>query len=123
MRKWSRNRQILTGVAVIVALLALYAVYVSRTTPPEPQTVAITEILNWAEKQQITEARVAGDVVTVTTANGEQYRALKENNQPVSEALRLDGVKVTVSGPDQTGVPSALVALVPFLFLMGLLWF
>ena len=123
MRKWFRSKKVLAGVGVLVLLLALLAAYVNRATPVEPQTVPISDVLNWAEKGELTEARVAGDVVIATNSQGEQYRALKEPDQPVSEILRTNGVRVSVAGPEQAAWPAPLLALLPFVLLLGIVWF
>ena len=112
-------------VAALLAVLSLIgALVLTRPQTTEPQLVSISEVLNRAEQHQIRDARISGDLVIVTDENGGRYMALKEPAQPVSEVLRRSGVNVTVAGPDQ-GVNwiGALFAAVPFLVIVGLVFF
>ncbi|MHB1130934.1 MAG: ATP-dependent zinc metalloprotease FtsH [Chloroflexota bacterium] len=94
----------------------------NRSQPVEPPLVSISEVLNQAERGQLREARVSGDQVLVTNLDGARSRAVKEPYQPVTEVLRRNGVNVTVVGPDQFNWMGALMAAVPFLFVVGLIF-
>ena len=124
MRKWLRGKKIYVAVAALVVLLAFLGFYLNRgTASPQPQTVGIGEVLNRAEKHELTDARISGDLVTVTDKDGKTYQAIKEPEQPVSEIFRRDGVQVTVLPAEQATWSGPLLGMLSVMFLLGLLWF
>ncbi len=87
------------------------------------QTQPISTVLNMADHHQLKSAVLDGDTVTVTARNGQQYQALREDGDALTNTLRQDGVVVTVSDDqgiqwEQGGLDLLLVLLVVGLMYM-----
>ena len=61
------------------------------------QETAISSVLNMADRHQIQSVTVSGTDIYATAKNGQQYHAVKEDGQTVTDELRHDGVAVTVN--------------------------
>jgi cell division protease FtsH len=117
-RKW-----IAIGIASFVLLAILSIVgYSLVPRPVAPASVAISEVLNRADKGEITKATITGDSVLVTDKYGHQFAAIKESSAPLSEELRNDGVEVTVTNPGADSSMLPLFIIGP-IFAVGLIFF
>ena len=61
------------------------------------QETAISSVLNMADRHQIQSVTVSGTDIYATGKNGQQYHAVKEDGQTVTDELRHDGVAVTIN--------------------------
>src|SRR5215218_5264666 len=78
MRRIGLSRRAIYTLVVVAGLLVLtasYAWYRSRTAP-EVYTVAISDLVNRAEKGEIQRAIISGPVVTAIDRSGTRLRAL-----------------------------------------------
>jgi cell division protease FtsH len=123
MTNWLKNRKFVVAAAlvVVIGLLGL-SIFMVRNTQVEVKTVPISEVINRADTQQIKEAVITGNVVTVTDVNGKKFEAVKEDTSTISEVLRKDGVEVTVdtAQPNLWAVP--IFSIVIFGVLGGVLF-
>ncbi len=100
------------------------AVLVSRDTPPAPATVPISQLLDMADHHQISKVVIVSNTLYATGTDGQQYQTTKEEQQTVTEQLRLDGVVVTVAdGAGRSVGLSSLAAFVPLMFILAVIWF
>lgn len=60
------------------------------------QDKPITDVLNMADAHQLKSVALNGNDVVATAKNGQQYHAVKEDGQAVSEIFRHDGVAVSI---------------------------
>ncbi|MGH2457567.1 MAG: ATP-dependent zinc metalloprotease FtsH [Chloroflexota bacterium] len=106
-----------------IACLGL-AVLVSRDAPPAPEAIPISQMMNLADQHQISQVLISSDTLYATGTNGQQYQATKEEQQTVTEHLRLDGVVVTVAdGSSRALSLGSLAAFLPLLFILAVIWF
>ncbi len=63
------------------------------------QQAPISQILNLADKHELTQATINGDQVQVSAKDGKKYEATKEDQQTITDRLTHDGVEVTVIPP------------------------
>ncbi|GHO95866.1 ATP-dependent zinc metalloprotease FtsH [Reticulibacter mediterranei] len=119
----------LVPVACIVLGIALLAfagwrfvnITVSSTTTIERP---ISDILNMADKGQIKSVTISGNDVTATNAKNQEYHAVKEDGQSVTEILRKDGVQVNIdSGQRGQWAQGVLDVLLIVLIVGGMYFF
>ncbi len=119
-----RRRQLvlrygLPAIAVLLLAVIVSAVVVSVSSGMKHVNVQekpISDILNLADQHQIKSVTINSDDVQAIGKNGQQYHALKEDGQSITEILRHDGVSVNVdTGQDNSWIP----VLVDVLFVGG----
>jgi cell division protease FtsH len=94
-----------------------------RDATPAPTLVPISDLLNLADQHQLDHVTIASNTLIATSKQGQQFRAIKEDQQTVTEQLRADDVAVSVVDATSQGFgPGALAALVPLLAILGLIW-
>ncbi len=114
----------LAAAFVFFVVCVSVAILFARDTSPQPTVVPISQLLNMADRHEIAKVTITSNTLYATSVNGQQYQAAKEEQQTVTEQLRHDGVTVVVV--DATSRPigaSSIAALLPLLFLSGLIWF
>ncbi len=116
-------------VACIVLGIALLAfagwrfvnITVSSTTTIERP---ISDILNMADKGQLKSVTISGNDVTATNAKNQEFHAVKEDGQSVTEILRKDGVQVDIdSGQRGQWAQGVLDVLLIVLIVGGMYFF
>src|SRR6186713_265139 len=116
------SRRVLYTIGVIAGLLLLvgsYSWYRARSMP-EFKTIAITDLLNRAERGELHRVIVSGAVVSAVDVAGVRHRAVKEENVPVTEILRQRGVDVAVESPTAELTPGLLMGLIPIALILAL---
>lgn len=120
-RLWLKYRIILAlGVALLLVTIGLGVAISAQAT--ETPLVPISTVLNRAEQGEITKATIAGNLVTVTDQSGAKFKAVKETDASVAEALRKSGVEVSVTEPQVNTLP-ALLLLIPLVGVVGVIWY
>ncbi len=81
-----------------VLLLVLAAIRVVNITVggTAVQERPISDVLNMADLHQLKTVTISGNDVTATSNKGQQFRAVKEDGQAVTEIFRHDGVAVSI---------------------------
>jgi cell division protease FtsH len=86
---------VVSAVVIVFGLIVAHAIHVnfgSSNIQEEP----ISEVSNLADHHQLKSVLISGDEIFATGISGQQYHAIKEDGQPVSEIFRRDGVAVSV---------------------------
>ncbi|HZT99939.1 MAG TPA: ATP-dependent zinc metalloprotease FtsH [Ktedonobacteraceae bacterium] len=92
---------ILVGVLLLgVAAVRLMNITLGGATA---QDRPISDVLNMADRHQLKSVALSGNDVLATSKTGQQYHAVKEDGQAVTEIFRHDGVAVSVNS-GQAGV-------------------
>ncbi len=114
-------------VIVLCALLGIMvlsaATYGLRNGVQEIETIPISEALNRAELHEVAKATITGNVVTITDIDDRQFKALKDTDSPVVEILRKGGAQVSVVDQQASFTLGPVLAIIPLLFIVGLVWF
>ena len=110
-QKTTRKRTNLVRYAVLalvllllVAVLALAVTHVLKINfaVSNTQDRPISDVLNLADRHQLKSVTISGDDVFATSISGQQYHALKEDGQTVTEIFRHDGVAVSIDNGQHT---------------------
>jgi cell division protease FtsH len=85
-------------VLILVTLLTLAATRVIKIDFgfTNTQDKPISEVLNLADHHQLKSVTISGDDIYATSVTGQQYHAVKEDGQPVTEIFRHDSVTVSI---------------------------
>ncbi len=132
-RKTSRKRSVVVrygmpGTLILVGILLLvlaitHASNLAFSSAPV-QEKPISELLNMADAHQLKSATInTNNDVVVTSAKGQQFHALKEVGQPVTEILRRDGVAVSVDNGQRPQWLQGVVDLVLITLIVGGVYF
>jgi cell division protease FtsH len=99
-----RNLWLRVGVPALFVLLgvALISFAVARVVnitvgQGNVREMPISSVLNMADHHQLKSVTLSGSDIYATGTNGQQYHAVKEDGQTVTDELRRDGVAVTVN--------------------------
>src|SRR5579872_1003963 len=105
-----RARLVRYGVPVFLVLLgfvllgvALVSVVNIANGHSNVQDKPISDVLNLADHHQLKSATINNDDIYATGTNGQQYHAVKEDGQTVTDEFRRDGVSVTVDNGQNNG--------------------
>ena len=109
----ARLAGIIGGVLLAAAVVAGGVYFTARAAPPETPTVPISEVLNRAERGEVSRVEVNGSTVTATDASGAQVKSTKEDQHTVTDDLRARGVEVVVTDTSQQAAISPAIAIVP----------
>lgn len=108
-----------------LTLLAVIVIRIVSTnvghvnTQDEP----ISYVLNLADQHALKSVTINGDDIVAVAKNGQQYHALKEDGQSVTEIFRRDGVSVTVDNGQQAQWEQGLVDVIFIGIVIGALYF
>ena len=115
--KLPKNRRrafvlILTSAMIVSALAVVVGITLSAhtTSGPAVRQTSISTVLSLADQHQIRSAVIEDNTVTVTTTNGQEYTATKEDGQALTQYLRDRDVNVSVRTPNP-GTPAWLQVL------------
>jgi len=122
-----RTRLVRYGIPVFLVLLGLVLLGVAVVSVvnftnghANTQDRPISDVLNFADHHQLKSATINGDDIYATGTNGQQYHAVKEDGQTVTDELRRDGVVVTVdNGQDGSQWAQGVVDVVILLVIAG----
>src|SRR2546422_7432413 len=122
MRRIRFSRRSIYTMVVVAGLLVLtasYALYRTRVTP-DIRTIAISELVNRAERGEIKSVIITGSLVTAADSSGARLRALKEEGQPLAEVLRRHGTEVVVDPQTSEVSPALMLGLLPILAIVAM---
>jgi cell division protease FtsH len=86
---------VLLGIGLITfALVRVVNVTIGHNNVQE---MPISSVLNMADRHALQSVTVSGTDIYATGKNGQQYHAVKEDGQTVTDELRHDGVAVTIN--------------------------
>ncbi len=131
-QKTSKKRSlwIRAGIPVLISLLgvSLLGAIVFRIVSSNMSRVNTVEepisvVLNLADSHALTSVTINGDDVYAVSKQGVHYHALKEDNQSLTDALRHDGVLVSVSNGAQDQWTQLLVDLLFLALIAGVVIF
>ncbi|WP_322481219.1 ATP-dependent zinc metalloprotease FtsH [Thermogemmatispora sp.] len=113
---WKQNpwlRLILPLIVVGVVLFVLLTMRVVRSPLLGSTTheIPISALLDMADRHRLKTALISGSDVYARDRSGEQYHALKEEGQTLTDLLRRDGITVTVDNGQHTSWQQGLVYL------------
>jgi cell division protease FtsH len=111
------------AVFVVVGIVLLAFAGVRLVTVTRSAAVAqekpISVVLNMADQHQLKSVTLSGNDVLATATNGQQYHAVKEDGQAVTEIFRHDGVMVSIDSGQQGQWPQGVLDLLLILLIVG----
>ena len=113
----------IVALAIVVLLVIGSATVLLLSQNQETPTLPISEVLNKAERGEVTKATISGNVVTITDQENHVFKATKEPESPVAEILRKGGAEVAIADQQSSISPGALLAIIPLLGILGLVFF
>ena len=87
------------------------------------QDKPISDLLNMADRHQLKAVLINGNDLVATGAKGQQYHALKEEGQAITETLRRDGVAVSIDNGQRTQVAQGISEIFLVALLVGGMFF
>ncbi|OGO19093.1 MAG: cell division protein FtsH [Chloroflexi bacterium RBG_16_50_11] len=115
---WKRN-----SIIYIVVLLAAVLLF-SFLMPggSQPEEVPLSQIVSMSQNNEIQKISVEGDLLIITTVNGQQIKAFKEIGSTIYDIkdLKLDNVVVDIRGSSGVNWGGLLINFLPFLLLIFL---
>lgn len=112
---------ILVGVFLLV-LTVIRAVNVNIGTPAI-QDKPISDVLNMADHHQLKSVVLNGNEVLATSTTGQQYHALKEDGQSVTEVFRHDNVSVNIDTGQRNQWAQGIIDLILIVLVVGGMYF
>ncbi len=104
-QKTTRKHPRFSRIGVISLVVLLVVLFVGLATllvvslnvgQANVQDKPITDLLNLADHHQLKSVTISGNEIMASGITGQQYHAIKEDGQPVTEIFRRDGVSVTI---------------------------
>jgi len=121
-----RTRLVRWGIPAFLILLGLVLLGVALVNVvnvanghASAQDRPISDVLNLADHHQLKSVTINNNDIYATGTNGQQYHAVKENGQTVTDEFRHDGVSVTVDNGQSNAQWSQGVVDVVLLLLIG----
>lgn len=126
-----RARLVRYGIPVFLVLLGIVLLGVALVSAVNVanghgnvQDKPISDVLNLADHHQLKSVMINNDDIYATGMNGQQYHAVKENGQTITDELRHDGVSVTVdNGQASSQWEQGVVDVVLLLVIAGAVLF
>jgi cell division protease FtsH len=116
-------RYALPGLLILVGLVLIaFAAFrlVSITAGGASiQERPISDVLNMADRHVLKSVNVSGSDVFATGKNGQQYHAVKEDGQSVTEIFRHDGVTVNIDNGQSNQWAQGVLELLMILLIVG----
>ncbi|GCE46871.1 ATP-dependent zinc metalloprotease FtsH [Thermosporothrix hazakensis] len=115
----------ITCIVVGVALLAFAGLRLAGISfgTTSVQDKPISDVMTMAEKGQLKSVSIAGNEITVTAKNGQEYHSIKEDGQAVTDTFRKNGVSVNIENNQNTQWVQGVVNVVLLLLVAGSLFF
>jgi cell division protease FtsH len=114
---------VFVALGVLLLIIAGLRIVSVTMSGPVAQERSISQVLDMADQHQIKSALVSNNDVTVTAKNGQQFHAIKEDGQTVTELFRHDGVNATVGDSSQGQWTQGALDLLLILFIAGGMYF
>src|SRR6266700_1761109 len=112
---------VLLGIALLVfAGLRFVSITVSNTTTIERP---VSDVLNMADQHQLKAVTLSGNDVLATDKKNQQYHAIKEDGQSVTEIFRKDGVQVNIDSGQRGQWTQGVLDLLLIVLIGGGMWF
>ncbi len=105
---------------LVIAGVRWLSIAIGTTTVHER---AISEVLNMADHHQLASVTLNGSDVSATAKNGQQYHAVKEDGQAITEIFRHDGVTVNIDSSQHSQWTQAGVDILLVVLVAGLMFF
>jgi cell division protease FtsH len=112
----------LVGSALLAAALILGVAAMAARSQPEVRPASISQVLTLVDEHQVSKAVLQGSQITITTKDGTQYSATREQGAQLTDYLRAHGVTTIAVEQPSVGLPGWL-QLVLELALFGFLGF
>ncbi len=113
--------------AIVFGLIVLTVVgftfFHAALTPSNIQNRPISTVLDMADHHQLKAVVISGNDITATSIDGQQYHAIKESDQSVTEIFRHDGTTVTIDDGQGNQWAQGLADLLLIMFLVGMFLF
>src|SRR2546427_4513550 len=108
-----------------VLLLGIAAVRLMNITlgGPTAQERPISDILNMADHHQLKSVALSGNDVLATSKMGQQYHAVKEDGQAVTEIFRHNGVAASVNDGQSGAWTQGVADLLLIILVVGAVYF
>ena len=132
LRKTLRKRSVLRygiGVTLVLASILLLALAMTHTlsfslSSATVQEKPISDLLNMADHHQLKSVTINNNNDVIATGlKGQQYHALKEQGQSVTEILRRDGVSVSIDNGQHLQWAQSLADVLLIAVLVGGMYF
>jgi len=108
--------------AVLLGVVAIRLIS-SNMSHINIQEKPISAVLNLADHRLLQSVTISGDDIFATGNNSQQYHAVKEDNQSVTEILRHDGVTVNIDNGQQSQWTQGLLDILFLGIVVGVLYF
>ena len=115
---WKRN----SIIYIVILLAAVLLFSFLMPSGSQPAEVPLSQIISMSQNDEIHKIVVEGDLLTVSTINGQEIKAFKEMNASIYDivGLKLDNVVVDVKGSSGINWGGLLINFLPFLLLIFL---
>ncbi len=113
---------LVSTMAVVFGLIATHTININfgySNIQEEP----ISEVLNLADHHQLKSVLISGDEIFATSISGQQYHAIKEDGQAVTEIFRHDGVAVSVDNGQRMQWTQLVVDVLLITMIVGAMLF
>ncbi|HZO72268.1 MAG TPA: ATP-dependent zinc metalloprotease FtsH [Ktedonobacteraceae bacterium] len=101
---------------LLVAGIRFVSITVGATSVQERP---ISDLLNMADHHQLKAVTISGSDVLARSSTGNQYHAVKEDGQPITEILRRDGVTVNIDNGQRNQWAQGVVDLLLIALVIG----
>ncbi len=117
---WKRNSIIY--IVVLVAAVLLFSFLMPGGSSPEE--VALSQVVAMSQNNEIQKITVDGDLLIITTVNGQEVQAFKETGSTIYDIkdLNLANVVVEIKGSSGINWGSLILNFLPFILLIFLFW-
>ena len=109
--------------ALVLLTVAGFTFFRGAFTTSNVQNRPISTVLDMADHHQLKTVVINGNDVTATSTHDQQYHAVKESDQSLTEIFRHDGTTVTIDDGQGNQWVQGLVDLLLILFLVGMALF
>ena len=115
---WKRN----SVIYIVILLAAVLLFSFLMPSGSQPAEVPLSLVVSMSQNNEIQKITVEGDLLIVTTVNGQEIKAYKEINASLYdiEGLKLDNVVVDIKGSSGINWGGLLINFLPFLLLIFL---
>ena len=128
IRKNTPNK--LISILLIAILISLLYSFWNPSSEPKPEQVNLTQFIEDVQRGQTTEVEVEGTKITYVLSDETEKYTFKESGQTINEVLEGVNENITeelnIAIKDTSGADlwwNIGFAIVPFMLLIGLLWF
>ncbi len=113
------TRNIVFWVVLFLLVLALFNLFGGGSSSGISNTKSYSEFVSAVEADQVARVELDGEQVRYQGTNGQNYVTIKPEDAAVTELLIAEGIPVSASSQEQSGLQTFLVGLLPFVLLIG----